>query len=168
MQRNPNEIWLVECVGKTGDHSRTSATFWNCIPFDSVGTLDQLVVILIPRNTRRFWIHIDCQLLNILLYTNISWMTMHRYRQFQAHMITRKWKNKSEIPNVTWPVQFMELIIIGNVGLWHTIKVKLQDRTGTIKMQAQLTDAVCRIWKFVPVGYTLEICTCLFHVDCVL
>jgi len=39
MQRKPNEIWLIECIGKAEDHPRTSATFWSCITFDSVGTL---------------------------------------------------------------------------------------------------------------------------------
>ena len=148
--RKPHKIWLPDCLGKRGGRPRISAMFWGCITYDGVG-------ILVPVDG-----NIDSQKYTQILDANLLPVVAKRFAQkpfiFQddnapAHSskFTRDWKIKNEIPGMTWPAQSPDLNIIENV--WRIIKLRLQSETEVIQTRAELINAVCRIWRSLPVGY---------------
>jgi len=56
---------------------------------------------------------------------------------------------------VTSPARSSETNITENV--WHTIKLKLQSEIDMYKMRAEFTNAVCKFWRLLPIGYILTV-----------
>ena len=85
-----------------------------------------------------------------------SRMTMHRHT-----VLSLQETGKLKMNFLVWPGQFRLWNRKENV--WWTIKLKLQSETGVITMQAQLIDAVCRIWKLLSVHYNRSLYATIPH-----
>ena len=68
-------------------------------------------------------------------------------------MFTREWKLTKKISSMTWPAQSSETNITVNVR--PTTRLKLQSETDVYRLSAEYTNAVCKCWGLLPIGYIL-------------
>ena len=98
--RKPHEIWLPECVGKAGGHSRISATFWGCITYDGVGT-----VVPIDGNidSKKYMEILDAHLWPVVAkhFTDKPFIFHDDNAPAHNSKFTREWKMQGEIPGMT-------------------------------------------------------------------
>jgi len=76
-------------------------------------------------------------------------------------MFTQELKITKKIPGMTSPARSSETNIAGNV--WHTMKLKLQSEIDMYKLSAEFTNAVCKFWRLLPIGYILIVYATIPH-----